>query len=300
MVTEDSPIYIIGDTPLALYLASKLSLSEDVHLLASGLNDGLNEITLKDNEADQKYITPLRAESVMHDSARLVIICSSLQKIKSDLLYISKSKTNSCPILIFGFMSDEKLINNLLSCPFIQAFFDGWLKKDKSNEVTFWGTPQGITFDTDEQTPQGQLIQQIFEPTNLKMSFGTDHQQTFWAYFIPYITGTLFSISNKTALRDISKTAEYRQKINNIIKEAISMAPQGFEVNQEQIFNILYQAPQSYHLPILGQTERQQLEELNYINNIIHFLPTYKPSLQPTITDILHKNIQTLFSSVEK
>lgn len=293
MTTEDAPIYIIGNTPLAFYLAGKLSAIEDVRLLASGLPEGLNNITIKDEVSLQKYLIPLRAENIMHDTARLVIICSSLQKIKSDLLYLSKAKTDTCPILVFGFIDNEKIINDLLPHPFIQAHFDGWFKNNKQNETTFFGATKGLTICEDEQTSQAQFLKFLFDQIDLKISFTPNKEQSFWNYFIPYAAETLFSLHNKISLKDISKKAIYRQEINDIFDELMLCAAQNFQTEKEQLINNLYQIPLSIH-PILQLSKRAQLEEINYINNVIHKQPIYKPATAPVITDIIHK-LSSLF-----
>lgn len=296
------PIYIIGDTPLAYFLAAKLSLEgEDVRLLGINQNSHSSDsFVIKDELLSQKSTLHFRIQSVMHENARMVLICSNPEKIKSDLIYFSRSKTENCPILSFCHTIDTDLISKMTNHPIISAYFDGWFKSNTDESLIYFGALQGITIGISSRHRYYNLIQETLDRTDITINFNNNHAQIFWNYFLLEAACSFFSLQNGPHLRDIAKKISLRQNLNTILDELLTLVPEKIEINKEQIINNIYSTPANYKYPVLTGTVLHKKAELSYLNDTIRNLPDYKNEKIPTINAIICQEMKKLLSSVEQ
>ena len=298
--TNTSPIYILGDTPTAYLLATKLTLAgENVCLLNEQGNNKPLAFTVKDSAA-QKTVIPLHIRHIMHHPAKMVLLCLATDKIKAGLSYFSGAKTLNCPIISFCRTADTSLINTSINRVIIQAYFDGWLQMATTNALTFLGAPRGITVSLDEDHPYFDLVQNTLAKTYLKLAFYPDDTENFWNDFIFFAANALFSLEHGARLRDISKNSTLRQSLNDIADELLSLVPEKIKIDKEQILNDIYLTPIGYKMPILDAVHKAKCGELNFIFDTIARQPTYQASAQPLITKIIGRTLKQILSSVEE
>lgn len=302
MSEETKPIYILGDTPLAYFLTAKLSLAgENVCLLGDikGFRES-NSILLKDTTTSQKSTVSIQVQTVMHEPARMVLLCLSPEKIKSGLVYFSRAKTENCPILSFCHTANDSLIAKIINQPIFPAYFDGWLKAGIDNSLTYLGAPQGITVGISSRHHHYTLVQETLDKTDIPTDFSSNKLQTFWNYFISYAACSFFSIQNGPHLREIAKKTLYRQNLNTILDELLILIPDNIEISKEQIINSIYSTPLNYKYPVLEGELKQKRAELAYLSDIIHMQSMYNTLKLPTISQLISLQMQKLLSSVEE
>lgn len=300
--TEQAPIYIIGDTPLAYFLTAKFSLAGQPTLLLGERNPLKNVDTFifKDETRAQKDTIRTLKTAVMHDTPRMVILCMDSNKIKSGLIYVSGSKLKDVPIISFCHTNSPQLLEEILKQPIIPAYFDGWLTLQPDGKLIFSGASQGFRISCQNKHPHFETVQNTFSQLEIDLEFNKNDAQNFWDYFIPYATCSFFSLKNDGNLREIAKKAAYRQDINTILDEIISVIPESIKIAKENIFKSIYLTPQNYAYPVADKTKSDTVSEFVFICETIQNRKKFKPSRLPTISEIIKKQSLRIFSSVEK
>lgn len=301
MTNDKKPVYVIGDTPTAFYLAAQLTLeNENVRLLASGLEEPSASLLLNDLSTQQKRTASIKTTSLMREPASAVLLCMAPEKINSGLTYISAPKTLGCPVVSFCHTAETDFINRLLKRVVIPAYFDGWFQTSKENEITFLGCSKGITVSLDENHQHHSVLQKILAKSYVKTTCNPDNNKNFWNYFIPYAACSLFSLQNGPQLRNIAQKSDLRQFMNTLIDELIFLAPEELDINKEQMISGLYQTPNNYHFPILNAIKNKKSGELNFIFDILKTSTKYTKQTTPETYTIIRETFAKLFSDVEE
>lgn len=304
MISDEKqlPVYIIGDTPLACFLAGQLTREgESVKLLGHrGLNVPSATLIIKDNGATQKSTVDIQTDVMMHDAARMVILCLSPDKLKSGLAYVSASKTIGCPIVSFCRTADVRFIETILQRPVISAYFDGWMQSEKDNLLSVWGSSKGITVSMAKDDTHFDTVQRILAKTYVKVAFNADDLHNFWTYFIPYAACSLFSLQHGAKIRDIAQKPDYRRVLNTLLDELLSAAPKTLQADRELISAGIYLTPEHYKFPVAEEVNRGCSGTLNFIFDTLRRQKTYSRKALPLTTEILLKNLRKILSSVEE
>ena len=301
-ITEQSPIYIIGDTPLAYFLTAKLFLAGETSFLL-GEHDTLKNVdtfTLKDITRAQKSSIRTLRTSVMHDSARMVILCMDPNKIKSGLIYVSAAKARQAPILSFCHTNNLQIFNEITKQAVIPAYFDGWLSLSAEDKLSYYGSSLGFRISCNNKHPHFNLLQNIFSKTEIETVFNEKNAQNFWDYFIPYAACSLFALKNGSQFREIAKKANYRQDLSIILDEIISAAPTDIKIAKEKIINNIYLTPQNYIYPAADEQQNNAVSEFSFICETLRKSENFKPSQLPFTTEIIKAKSRLFLSSVEK
>lgn len=301
-ITEQSPIYIIGDTPLAYFLTAKLFLAGETSFLLGEHNilKSVDTFTLKDvTRAKKSSIRTLHA-SVMHDSARMVILCMDSNKIKSGLIHISAAKTRQAPIISFCHTNNLQIFDEIVKQSVIPAYFDGWLSLSAEDKLSYFGSPMGFRISCNNKHPHFNLLQNIFSKTEIETEFNGKDTQNFWDYFIPYAACSFFALKNNSHFREIAQKTNYRQDLSTILDEIISAAPTNIKIAKEKIINNIYLTPQNYIYPAADEQQKNAVSEFSFICETLQKSENFKPSRLPVITEIIKTKSHLLLSSVEK
>ncbi|MBQ8465559.1 MAG: hypothetical protein IJ529_05745 [Alphaproteobacteria bacterium] len=296
------PIYVIGDTPLAYFLVAKLSIEgEDVRLLSENKSlHTLDSFTLKDETLSQKRTVRIKLQTIMHDNAQMILLCMSPEKIKSGLIYFSKAKAEKCPVLSFCQTLKTDLLTKVIGQPIIPAYFDGWLKTNTDNSLIYYGTQKGLTVGISSHHSHYDIIQETLDKTDIPTVFSANQKQNFWNYFIPEATCSFFSLQNGNHLRDIAKKTAFRQNLNTILDELLTIVPENTEINKEQIISSIYSTPSNYKYPISEGTILHQKAVLSYLSDVIRSQSAYKVSNLPVINALITQHQMLQSSSVEE
>ena len=284
-----NPVYIIGDTPLALMLSAKFSLA-GINTFLLGADKSFNKnslITLKEENSSSKNTVFIQTTPLMREPARLIILCPSPHFTKVSLSYFSKKYAEKSPVLSFCRTTSPKLIEDITCGPTIPAYFDGWIKESYENTLTYLGAHTGITISQNTKQPYYKTLSQLFSQTDLKINFNENDEQNFWNDFILYAACSLFSLQNGAHLRDIAKKATYRQSLNAIFEELLQVVPQTVLIDKENIITKIYQTPAGYAYPIINEDTRLVQAERFYIQDILRHQPHYKASQYPIINTLL-------------
>lgn len=295
-MTTQSPVYIIGNTPLAYYLAGKLSLAEENVRLIAGYENTLfsSPITIREDSLIQKNTLKIPTETIMHTPAKMVIFAIHPSNLKSFLAYFSKSKAKECPIISFCHETPSLPLADALQSPIIQAYFDGWINQSSSKALSYLGCINGITLSMNEQHPYFETVQKILSKTYIKLNFITNNEQNFWNHFLPYTTCSLFSLYHNKNTREITQNPKLRQSLITLLDELISIVPQDISIDKEQIISGIYSTPSSYTWSINKDAQKQLCGELNFILSTLQY-NNYQPHLLPNTSKIIKEKLQQYF-----
>ncbi len=273
--TPNLPIYILGQNPLSLYLAYKLSsCGENVIIITTPTNieNDLKEIIVKEEFNIKKHKFTYNLAPYTFTNAKLLIITSEIHKLKSELLLISPKNLATTPCVVFSDDRDINIVQNIIGKPIIQAWFNGWLNKEE-NQLNLLGKEAEIIFLKNYNNIEDCLAAlSIFNRTNITTSSSEEYKQTYWEQISPKILGYMLTAQEQQNIAQICKDKEKRYYINQLAEELSSLANHhGAHLNAEEICKKLYSVPTHYSFNT-HKLDSDTISKLNrhYLNLIIH------------------------------
>ncbi len=298
---RQSPVYIIGDTPLAFALAVKLRAEEQNACILGTANPErfVMPFTLRNDVSLQKQSVTLPCLPFMHDEPKLVIIAARPQNLRADLTYFSYAKTTDCPVVSFCHTPNLSYVSDILQRPILSAYFDGYVSLRGDNTVAVQGNTGTLTLTINENHIHYQTLQNLLAKTYFKLNFNPYGLQNFWEFFTPYAACSLFSIKHGSNIREVAKFPELRQTLNTIVEEIIAAAPQEVKLNREQIISGIYSTPKDYTYPALTEFKNKLGGELMFIADTLRAQAQIKALKLPACENIINTALHRILSSVE-
>ena len=296
-----TPIYIIGDTPLAFALAAKLRAEEQNACMIDPVNPErfATPFVIRNDVSLQKQRITVPCQPFMHDEPKLVIIDIKPEHLHAYLTYFSYAKTANCPVVSFCHTPNLSYVSNILQRPILSAYFDGYVSLRGDNTVAILGNTGTLTLSINENHIHYQTLQNLLAKTYFKLNFNPNEQQNFWDFFATYASCSLFSIKHGSNIREVSKFPELRQTLNSIVEEIISAAPQDVSLNREQIISDIYSTPQEYTYPALTEFKNKRSGELLFIVDTLRAQIQNKALKLSTCENIINTAMHRILSSVE-
>ena len=296
-----SPIYIIGDTPLAFALAAKLRAEEQNACMIGTPNPErfATPFTICNDVSSQKQSITIPCYPFMRDEPKLVIIDVKPEHLHAYLTHFSYAKTTNCPVISFCHTPKISSIADILQRPILPAYFDGYASLRGDNTIAIFGNTGTLTLTINESHIHYQTLQNLLAKTYFKLNFNPYEQQNFWDFFTTYAACSLFSIKHGSNIREVAKFPELRQTLNTIIEEIISAAPQEVNLNREQIISGIYSTPKDYTYPALTEFKNKHGGELMFIADTLRAQAQIKALKLPACENIINTALHRILSSVE-
>ena len=294
---KNAPIYIIGDTPLACLLAIKLSLSnQKVIKITSGKKDSEQYFFQQGTHIHKQRIS-IPCTFMMREPAKLVFLCLDESEKNNSLLFISRTFTQTSPIVCFG-ASDFETIADTLKHEIIPAYFDGWAKLN-GDTLIYYGCQQGITLSLNEKTPVTNAIRDILLVGGIKFSFSENNMQNFWNHFIPYAACNLFNKQSGQRFKELGKNVELRQQMGVLINELLRLSPENFVADKDELLNMAYATPAKYIFPLGDKDPHAKSRTLLFLLKILQRSSAFSPQTCPVIFNLLRQMVFADTSPVE-
>ncbi len=264
----DKPVYIIGSTPLACYLAAKFSDKGKNITLIAGKKDNYslstNGFTLKEDQSLSKKKYKINTSFWLKEPAGLVILAASPAEINALSTTISPQKIIDAPVLCFTQINDKSYLETFFKQPLIPAFFEGFLQRNDQT-VTLLGRSPQIIIDENVSKKKQALLQEYMEGAGIPCIYESDSSLCFWRHFIPYALGSLAAAAYNQNLGQIIKNKQYREDLRICTEEAVSLSGCP-DLSCEEIVKKLHLTPNSYQYPLQKELTSSSGQELEAIS----------------------------------
>ena len=266
------PIYILGKTTLGLYLAYKLSNIGENPVIITPPDDNhelSQEITIKEENIFKKHKFTYKCAPYTFTGAKLLIITSEANKLKSELLLISQKNMATTPCIIFSDDKDTDIAQNIIGQPLIHAWFDGWLIKEE-NIITLLGNETNIVLHKNYHNIENCLTAlSIMNRTGINTGSIEDDNQYYWKHFATNIICTLLTAKEQQNIAQICKSKEKRLYINKLAEEISSLASfYKTQLSAEEICKNIYAIPVHYSF----NTQKLDSQAISILNHHYHKL----------------------------
>lgn len=261
------PIYILGKTTLGLYLAYKLSsIGENpIIITPPANNDELSkDITIKEENTFKKHKFTYQSTAYTFSNAKLLIITSEINKLKSELLLVSPKNMATTPCIIFSDDKNTDIAQNIIGQPLIHAWFNGWLTKE-DDVITQLGNEINIVLHKNYHNLENCLTAlSILSRTGISTSSTEDNEQHYWQHFATNIIGITLTTKEQQNIAQICKNKEKRLYINKLAEEISSLASfYHTQLSAEEICQKIYSIPPHYSFNT-QKLDSQAISKINY------------------------------------
>ena len=268
--TTPKNICILGTSALGFYLAAELQkIGHKITILCPPKEAdefSATDFIIKNEQLLQNHRYSFHYSFALDFSPDLFLICSDLVHLRSDLLLISPKRLSETQVVSFTPATPSNLITDILGKIVINAYFNGWLIRDKNHIINFNHRPN-IVFSLKDFSSPTDFLQEIFSNTNIETSAQEADALNFWQWFAPRITATLLDLPSGKSIYTLGKTKEGRAIIDNCINEIINLAIiDSAQLENADILSQIYAIPENY-TPLLQRLPRARsillLERLN-------------------------------------
>lgn len=288
---KNRPVYILGDNPLAWFLAIKIKESGEIVKIITDKNSGINDnnITLVENHSLQKTNHKIETTFWLRETPKILIITSDSKKLNASLTALSRNKLQNVPILLFTPIIDIKYIKEILNNDIYQAFFDGYLM-EKPNQVNLYGRSAKICLELKKDKKINKTILDIFEKSGLATDTTKKGEYLFWENFGIYaICSVISAVSNKTIF-DIIKDKDLREEALPIISEFCEIAKSNkIDINYDETLKKIYSTPLGYSYPLQIALSKAKSGDIDLISSNLMNLANKKKSTNKNISVMLKK-----------
>ncbi len=290
---ESHPVYILGDTALAYFLAVKLTAGGHRVVVMAGQTENTslstNGITVKEDYQLQKLHYKLETALWLKEEPKALIIAAQSSKIKAMLTSLSKNKIKTCPVISFTRVKDHTFISDILGISVISAYFDGWLNY-RSQQITAYGRNPEITLCTESSSEAYQVLSALLDGTRISLHNSSLPLQSFWNYFCLYAPCSLLTSATGKTIFDITKNKTLREELQTLLQEIVTLIPDSIPALQpedllKQIFNI----PSNYVFPLAEQIRLHQTGDYDFISSVIREASILSKSPLPATNKLLKK-----------
>lgn len=296
-----SPIYILGNTPLSYYLATKFqSVGENVELILKSKEYGSVEnttFTIKEDAKLPKSHTQIKSSFWTRSPAKMLIICSFAEELNSDIISISKEKIKNCPVLLFSLTEETKYLEEILDSHITQCWLDGWIIK-KNNHIGILGETPTINIYTPCDKALKKQLEHLFTPTEIKLNFAQHREDSFWHFFTIYASCSLISASCNKSILQILKNKPLYTLLEKVVEECMSLHKfSQSKLDSAKIMEEIKNIPTGYIFPLQENINLSRSGDFNIISNILLNQARKKSQPIPVLSDTI-KQIYNIYLSI--
>lgn len=256
---DDKPIYIVGESSAALFLAARLQKNgENVRLVSTGSKSSFKEFTLKEEYNLQKNKLKIRRVSLMDSTPKLIILAPEPFRLKASLACMSAKNALICPVISINIIKDISLFKPLFGKEFLSGYLNGCLSFDNNVLTAAGREPVLILGKNDIEEKRGRKIATLLKLPALPLEIKSSEKDAFWQYFAPYSLAAMNSLINGKN----PPAADSKELFTQALKEVSSLA----KIAKEDISKTLAEIPSGYVFEIAGQTAQGLYGELNTIH----------------------------------
>lgn len=298
--TEGTPVYILGDTALAYFLALKLTAAGTRVIVMAGPKENAslatNGITLKEDYQLQKLHYRLETALWLKEDPRMLIIAAESSRVKAMLTGISKNKIKTCPVISFTRLKNKNFISDILGIQVISAYFDGWLHY-QNQLVTAYGRSPSITLCCESLTETVQEFENLLTDTKISLQSGKTSSQVFWDYFCVYAPCSLLTAASGKTIFEVTKNKQLREQLTALLKEIVKLLPEQIPLYEpEELLKRIYNIPSNYVFPLSAQVRLRQTGDIDFISSVIQENAFHNKCLLPLTNQLLKNIYEQLFS----
>lgn len=275
-ITSDLPVYIIGDNPLAFYLAAQIqSAGNRVVLLLhhQNLEKSLSTagISIKEDRNLTQKLHRLESSFLMKEKARMVIITAYANQINTALSSISPQKIAGAPVICFTPLKEMDYLGGILGENLHPAYFNGYLYYDKQT-ISVLGRGVSVTLCP----PSGQEavdaeITALLTQSRLDTVVAGNRLESFWEYFTPYALCSIFSAAENKKISELLKDKDLKDAFKPLAEEFCSLAEaDNIILNEKVILKGVYNTPANYIYPLHQAVISGAKTEFNLLSSLIN------------------------------
>lgn len=268
-----SPVYILGNTPIAYFLAAKFTTSGIRTIILAGEQDNTslstNGITIKEDYQLQKLHCRLETAVWQREEAKMVIIATTPTLLKSNLLSLTKSKLKNTTIISFTPTKDESLIADILGYPVTQAYYDGWLKAS-NQQIIIYGQAPKITLCAETSSQNYQTFAEVAQKANIELQNCSLDTLAFWNFFCIYAPCSLMTAASGKNIFEITKNKALREQLLSCLQEISLLPPKTLPpYNPDELLKQVFNIPSQYNFPLAEQIQNFHSGDLDFLSSII-------------------------------
>lgn len=289
-----NPVYILGNTPIACFLAAKFTTSGIRTIILAGEKDNTslstNGITVKEDYQLQKLHCRLETAVWQKEDPQMVIIATTPTLLKSSLLSLTKSKLKNTPIISFTPAKDENLISDILGYPVTKAYYEGWLKSG-SQQITVYGQAPKIILCAETSSYNYQAFSELAQKANIELQNCSLDTLAFWNSFCIYAPCSLMTAASGKNIFEITKNKALREQLLSCLQEISLLPPKTIPpYNPDELLKQIFSIPSQYNFPLAEQIQNSQAGDLDFLSSIIQQAAFENKCQLPTI-NLLLKNL---------
>lgn len=297
----DKPIYILGNTAIAYFLAARFTAANIRTIILAGEKENLslstNGLSIKDDYHLQKLHCRLETDIWQKEYSPMVIIACTPSRIKSNLISLTKSKLKNTPIISFTPTKDKGLISDILGFPVSHAYYDGWIKHANQEILVYGQTPEIILCE-ETHTETFQVFNELLQKINLSLHTCSMEEEAFWNFFSIYGPCSLITAASGKNIFEITKSKALREQLLTCLQEISKLPPNTIPpYTSDDLLKKVFNIPSNYNFPLAEQIQTAQTGDLDFISSVIQqaafekqcFLPTINLLLKTLYEQILNK-----------
>lgn len=272
ILSDENPIYILGDDDLALFLAAKLQENgQNCYILttkAPTIGTKNLEITLKEDYNLQKNTFILPTTSMTTKSPTAILIACRSNSLRSHLTLLPSSRYKDTPVICFNIMEDFKQLSPILGTSFYKAYFNGYLSRSGTN-LTACGMAPEIILSAEKEEGSTNPAEQILNLTQIKVTLHNKDIANFWKTNASQILGYLVS-SPKLHIMELLNHKEKKEIITKAAKELCQLAKyEKVKISSDEIIRELIDTPRNYYYKDSSLSKIENAARLEKLYNML-------------------------------
>lgn len=296
-LSNGQPVYILGESPLALFLAAKFKQNgNNVFLLnakAPAASFKTTEFTLKEEYNLQKNSFIIPATSRVAAEPQLIVVASEHYNLKSNLSLLPGKIYPNSPLICFNYIENADIIRPLLGSRTTQAYFKGFLELENTTLTAFGAQPQ-ITLTTPNNKKHAEKFTCMLQKLDIKIIEHNNDPLNFWENFAPFIIGYLSS-AQRRHITDLLNDKKEQKAISSAITEICRLAAyEQTQLSESDLFRQLLETPRNFYFKKSNRLRTHDVAELDsYYSLLINKARTYKCKI-PQISQLIKDNYNQL------
>lgn len=291
------PIFIIGSSPLAFYLALKLQNAGEKTVIATLAAERRKfrskELTLREEHNLQKSRSSLPLVSIIAKKPKLIIIAADYHNLKAHLTLLPSKTFPDAPVICFSRIYDLETIRPLFGENFCKAYFKGWLSFADDTVSLHGGAPQ-ITFSRSADENRAETFSGVFNKLNIGLEFSENDRRNFWCSFAPYAL-TYLASSPLLNVADMLKNKDLKKELIQSARELEMLAAgENIELRKEEIIKILAEIPTAYNPKIPALAPYAAAAELDALYTVLTDKARIHKRTLPALNRLFKNNYDAL------
>lgn len=223
--TTERPVYLLGETPLSIYLAFRLASAGENPVIVTPPKTNRPDkvdITIKEAQTLKKHKFTYTTAAYTFSPGKMLLITSPSISFKSELMLLSPRNLAASPIVIFSPLHDISVAETLLGKSLIRGCFDGWLQNGNQTVSVLGDTPR-ISLVKNYTGLEACLASlSLLHRTGLECQTTENGPQAFWEHFAVQALGSillgLLSAKYFQYCQKQRKTARNRSACRRIVR----------------------------------------------------------------------------------